>query len=289
MNALKAFEAVSRHLSMTAAAKELRVSHGAVSQQMKNLESYLGCALLERTGNAVKLSSQGTQFAQVVQKALAEIASATAAMQHEAERTQLRVSAPPTFAVKWLIPNLPRFHSETANIDVSVDVNSNVVRLGAGGPDAAIRFGTHRDENLIYSELYRPEILIVASPDYLTRRGYLRSLDALDRHNLIQCIPPSGIHTELHLQWHNLSPTAPPAYLEVPEEHMALSAAMQGKGLVLMEDIYVTQELESGLLVKAHDASFAARATYRFVTTAAQDKDVALETLSGWLSDRLRG
>ena len=76
MNALRAFEAVSRHGSVSAAADDLCVSQGAVSQQIRNLEDFLGRELFDRTANSIELSEDGKAFASVVQTSLADIAAA---------------------------------------------------------------------------------------------------------------------------------------------------------------------------------------------------------------------
>jgi LysR family glycine cleavage system transcriptional activator len=108
MNALRAFEAVSRLGSVSKAAEELCVSQGAVSQQLRNLEDHLDRELFIRTPNAFKLSEEGETFASVVQRSLGEIALAARKVARTKSRHGLTISASPIFARNWLIPNLKR-------------------------------------------------------------------------------------------------------------------------------------------------------------------------------------
>ena len=101
MNALRAFEAVSRHLSVSKAAEELCVSQGAVSQQIRNLEDHLGREMFIRTPQSFSLSEEGEAFAVVVQKALAEISVAAGEVTRTKSRRTLTISMSPNFAVKW--------------------------------------------------------------------------------------------------------------------------------------------------------------------------------------------
>ena len=110
MNALRAFEAVSRQGSASKAAEELCVSQGAVSQQLRNLEDFFGKELFHRSGNSFDLTEEGNAFAAVVQQSLAQIASAANNIVRDRSQSTLRISAPPTIVIKWLLPRLGDFY-----------------------------------------------------------------------------------------------------------------------------------------------------------------------------------
>ncbi|MEL6746706.1 MAG: LysR family transcriptional regulator, partial [Pseudomonadota bacterium] len=166
MNALKVFASVSRHESISAAARSLGVSHGAVSQQIRTLEQYLGCDLLVRTGNAVRLTELGARYGRAVRKGLELIAAETQDIVGAAETTSLRISVPPTFGVLWLIPRLPQFHEAHPTVAVAIDISAAVAKLGRGGADAAVRFSDTWAGDYHYLELCTPRVLAVASPAY---------------------------------------------------------------------------------------------------------------------------
>jgi len=288
MNSLKAFEAVARLGSVSAAAAELCVSHGAVSQQVRVLERFLGRELFVRTGNALALSEAGEAYATTVYKALSSIAAETASLMDAPEPVRLKVSAPPTFAVKWLIPNLPRFHNAHIGIEISVDVSSKVVRLGGEGPHAAIRFGADRDPDLDYIEILEPTIRIVGSPAYFKRRGRVRSIDELPEHHLIDFGAASRRHAALHVGWVDVLGEAPKDTIRLAEEHLALAAALEGRGLVIVEDLFVRSDVASKRLRFALSQGFPSKAAYRLAMPRRSTRKRALETFAGWLKAELK-
>ena len=121
MNALRAFEAVSRLGSVSQAAEELCVSQGAVSQQLRNLEDHLDRELFIRTPNSFKLSEEGESFASVVQQSLGDIAFAARKVARTKTRRRLTISASPTFAQKWLMPNLEGFYESFPDVPIIID------------------------------------------------------------------------------------------------------------------------------------------------------------------------
>jgi len=121
MNALRAFEAVSRHGSVSKAAEELCVSQGAVSQQLRNLEDYLGRELFIRAPNSFTLSQDGGVFATVVQQALKDIASAAGEFSGTDSQRKITISMSKGFAVKWVMPNLGKFYDSFPDVTVAID------------------------------------------------------------------------------------------------------------------------------------------------------------------------
>lgn len=287
MNSLKAFEAVARLGSMNAAAGELSVSHGAVSQQIRVLERFMGRELFIRTGNALALSEAGQAYAKTVHKALSAIASETVSLMEAPEPIRLKVSTPPTFAVRWLIPNLPRFHKVYEGIEVSVDVSPKVVRLGGEGPHAAIRFGTDRDPDLDYIEILQPTIRIVGSPIYFKRNGSVRSIDELCDHQLIDFGPASPRYAALHVSWADVLEEPPKEVLRFAEEHLALAAALDGQGLVLVEDLFVGSDVAANRLRFAVGKGFSSKAAYRLAMPRRSTWKRPLKAFAGWLKEEL--
>src|SRR5262250_2402323 len=104
MQALRAFEAAAREKSLTRAAHALSLTHGAISHQIKSLESDLGVRLVERAGRGVRLTDEGERFASRVRAAFAELAAAVNEIVARANPRQLRVSVAPSFAARWLLP-----------------------------------------------------------------------------------------------------------------------------------------------------------------------------------------
>src|SRR4029079_16525048 len=106
LNALRAFEATARHLSVKNAADELCVTPGAVSQMLKVLELHLGVALFRRVNRGIFLTDAGQSYLPPVRNAFRQIAEASGRIAVSAETGILTVSVTPLFAAAWLVPRL---------------------------------------------------------------------------------------------------------------------------------------------------------------------------------------
>ena len=140
LNALRAFEAVSRLGSVSKAAEELSVSQGAVSQQLRKLEDHFGKELFQRSANALTLTDSGEEFAAVAQQAFSEIAEASARLSGKNVLRQLHISAPPSVGAKWLLPKLGDFYRNHPDVSVVLKESLELVTFKNDGFDAAIRF-----------------------------------------------------------------------------------------------------------------------------------------------------
>ena len=143
---LRAFEAAARTSSFTAAAAELNLTSGAISYQIRALETHLGFALFERLPRGVKLTPMGVAYLPSVRKAFEELADSTVGLFGSSERTQITVHAPVSLAALWLAPRLPAFSRENQSIDVRLSsvIWDNAVLDEA--TDLEIRYGTGRRE-----------------------------------------------------------------------------------------------------------------------------------------------
>ncbi len=139
LNALRAFGAAGRHLSLTKAAGELHVTPAAVSHQVKGLEDYLGVKLFRRVGNSLLLTDAGQACLPGLGEGFDRLAHAIDRLQEHDARGPLHVSVAPAFASKWLVPRLERFDSAHPDIDVRISATLELVDLDRDGFDAAIR------------------------------------------------------------------------------------------------------------------------------------------------------
>jgi DNA-binding transcriptional LysR family regulator len=138
LNALRAFEAFSRHGRMSAAADELCVTHGAVSRQVKQLEEALGARLIEGPKSRLRMTAEGLRLAGVLTGAFDEIAEGVAVARAEAPQS-LEVSCIGTLAMRWLIPRLGRFVEAHPNIRVGLTESHADVDFKRDRVDLAIR------------------------------------------------------------------------------------------------------------------------------------------------------
>jgi LysR family glycine cleavage system transcriptional activator len=141
MQALRAFEATARERSLTRAAESLHVTHGAISHQIKSLESDLGVRLVERAGRGVRLTEEGERFAARVRAAFAELMTAVQEITTRANPRQLRVSIAPSLAARWLLPRIGRFNAQHPDIDLVVSSSIAIVDFQRDDADVGIRYG----------------------------------------------------------------------------------------------------------------------------------------------------
>jgi LysR family glycine cleavage system transcriptional activator len=236
--ALHAFALVAETGSLTAAAARLNVTQPAVSRRLRELEATLGTALLRRGANAVVLTEAGARYADAVRGALDALRSATAEL-GAGVQGPLRVRAYTTWALRWLIPRLPRFRANHPGIEIElVTSTAPVVDFAREGLDAAIRSagtapapGAARLQRVTLAAFGSPTALHRAGPGGLTRLG-------------------SRVRPRDWGLWdaagRRPSPAAPPLLFE--STSLAIQAALEGLGAVICPPDFVAEDLRSGRL-----------------------------------------
>ena len=142
LNALRVFEVTARTGSYAEAGAALGLTHGAVSRQISALEDWLGQRLFVRTGRRMTATPAARAFAAEVSQSFDRITAAAEACGRPSLPRILRVSAPTTFALRWLIPRLEQFHAARPDVDVSVTTTTTLHDALRGGFDVAIRQGS---------------------------------------------------------------------------------------------------------------------------------------------------
>lgn len=141
LKALQAFEAAGRHQSIKQAADELCVTTGAVSQQIKALEDYLGLELFIRFNKAVRLTEAGRACLPLIKKGFNHLHEGIEEAQRCAGQELISVSVAPTFGFKWLLPRLDHFQQVHPDIDLKIDTSTRLVDFIHEDVDLAIRYG----------------------------------------------------------------------------------------------------------------------------------------------------
>lgn len=145
LNALRIFEVAARTGSYAEAGAELGLTHGAVSRQIATLEGWLGQRLFMKDGRRMVATPMARVFAAEVGLSFDRLAVAAEACGRPDARRILRVSAPTSFAMRWLIPRLNRYHADYPQVEVAVTTVSTVLEELRGGVDVAIRRGAARE------------------------------------------------------------------------------------------------------------------------------------------------
>lgn len=245
LNALRAFDVAGRHLNFRAAADEIGVTQGAIAQQVRLLEAHLGVPLFERLPKGLAFTTTGRGYHAKVSATFEDLRAATDVLRPEPGK--VLVSVTPTFAAKWLIPNLPDFSAAHPEIDLRILATEKISSFHGDGVDMMVRqaqppFGASLDA----SRLFRQEIVAVASPQLLEGRAMPVDADALSR------LPK--LH-DAHDLW--------PAFLKAMQVHdssghglhlsqtaLTIDAALAGQGVALVSKFLVARDLGAGSLVQ---------------------------------------
>ena len=287
LNALRAFEAVSRHLNFRKAAEELHVTKGAVSQQIKLLEGDIGIALVRRSNQGLTLTEAGQSALKELRGGFEQLAVAAQKMREAGSSRLLMVSAPPSFSAMWLVARLERFKRAYPEIDVLLDTTNSAVDLEHGNLHAAISFSTGHFPDMHAVRLFDEHVFPVCSPSLLEGPHPLRSLADL-RHQ-----------TLLHLEWTPTECKWPDwqAWLMAAGagdvDHtrgprftwhaMSLQAAVQGQGVALASTPIVNDDLAAGRLVCPFDRSISTRFGYYLVCLPELAATRKIQAFREWL------
>lgn len=287
MNSLRAFEAAARWLSFAKAADELFVTPAAVSQQIKQLEDYLGIALFRRLTRAVQLTEEAKTVLPLVSEGFDKLAEAVDRLAREEETGLLTVSSAPTFAAKWLLQRLPDFTDRYPDIDVRLDASLDTRDFVRDGIDIGIRLGLGDYPGLHVERVFGEEISLVCSPALLTGDNPLRVPQDLKNHRL------------LHVDWGDLAVPLPDwrmwitaAGVEgIDVEHgprftvetMAIEAAISGNGVALVSHHAIAQDLEAGRLVRPFDLVLQADFAFWLVCPHEHLRRAKVKAFHDWL------
>lgn len=284
LGALAIFEVAAKHLSFTVAARELNVTQGAVSQQVRHLEDALETKLFLRKHNALELTSDGVDLFAAVAAGLDRISAGVGLLRPRAVPPVVTVSATDALASLWLKPLIDSFRAEDPEACFTVLASDEDDALSRHAEvDIALLCGNERfdvgDElHLMYPEVAQP----VCSPGFLEAHGPFPDAEALSRVRLLH------LH-ERHwtagaVQWHPLGWeewfaaqgqvwNRATVGLSTNKVTLLTEAAVAGEGVMLGIHNLVQGHIRSGALVFAHPARIASgRANFMRVNPASRQR-----------------
>ena len=237
LTALRCFEAVARLGGVTQAARELHVTHSAVSQQIRVLEETLGVALFVREARGLRPTEEGRFYALEVRAALRDITQATR-----------RVLA--SFAQHWLVPRLPGFRQAHPYYRVRLVTSLQLEDLRHGGSDIGIRMGQGHWPDVAQQKLFDDEMIVVAAPHFaLAPDGRFPAT----AEEVIEC-PLLSSPDAPWADWCVAAQVAQPAAARVVwsanDSNVVIGAALLGQGVALERRSLVAHALARGELVQ---------------------------------------
>ena len=287
LNALRAFEAAARHLNFSRAADELSVTPGAVSQQIQNLEDYVGAALFKRTPKGLLLTDAAQTALPALREAFDRLAEAASLLTAAVDGRRLTLTAPPSFAAKWLVPRLGAFEQAHPQVDVWLSAAIELVDLAAGEVDVAIRYGAGRYPGLEVHRLFAETVIPVASPEHLAAQPLLTPGD-LANHVLLHDGSPdlddSCPDWTMWLAARGLKGVDSMRGPRFNQSSLVIEAAVNGRGVALAKRTLAAADLEAGRLVAPLQIATAVDFAYYLVHPKAKGRLPQVKAFISWIA-----
>jgi len=278
MNGLRAVEAAGRLGSLTAAAEELGVSLGAVSQQVLKTEAQLGQPVFLRSRRGLLPTPFGQLVLAHLHEGFRHLAAAAALGRAQLANT-LTVSVPPVLAAKWLVPRLSRFNAVAPELRLRIDAGTEIVDLDHSDIDLAVRVGKGDWPGVTAVHLLDQVVFPVCSPQLaatLKRREDLSRLPVLrDRGAMFTWetwLAPEGLS--------GLPLTEGATYSDAA---LCLQAAIAGQGVFLAWPTLAAYALADGQLVAPFAGRHRTGDAYWLVTSAQRPKPAKVRKFESWL------
>lgn len=279
LNALRAFEVTGRHLNFRAAAGEMGLTQGAVAQQVRHLEAHLGLPLFERVPKGLAFTPAGRSYHARVATAFDELRAATETLRPEPSKVV--VSVTPTFAAKWLIPNLPDFSAAHPEIHLAVLATEKTSSFHGDGIDLAIRQGHPPFGAALEAiRLFRQQIIAVAAPSLVAGQRLPLAPEPLSR------LPK--LH-DAHDLW--------PAFLaqmqvtdcgghglRLSQTSLAMDAALSGQGAALVSRFLAKRDIAANRLVQISPHTLSGTQDFYLLALRRSKRSASTQAVVDWFA-----
>jgi LysR family glycine cleavage system transcriptional activator len=286
LNALRAFESAARHLNFSRAADELSVTPGAVSQQIQNLEDYVGASLFKRTSRGLLLTDSAQTALPALREAFDRLAEAASLLTAAVDGRRLTLTAPPSFAAKWLMPRLGSFEAAYPQVDVWLSADMALVDFASTDVDLAIRYGAGPYPGLEAVRLMGESVLPVMSPELYAANPVVAPAD-LARHVLLH--DGSPVADESCPDWvmwlaargvRAFDASRGPRF---NQSSLVIEAAVAGRGVALAKRALAQDDLDAGRLVAPMLINTSVDHAYFVVHPKAKGRLPQVKAFVGWI------
>ena len=281
LNGLRAFDVTGRHLNFRSAADEMGVTQGAVAQQVRQLEAHLGIPLFERVPKGLAFTPSGRSYHARVATAFEELRAATETLRPEPGK--VLVSVTPTFAAKWLIPNLPDFSTAHPEIDLRILATEKVSSFYGDGIDVAIRqghppFGAALDA----IRVFRQEIIAVAAPSLIAGQRLPldpETLSGLPKLHDAHDLWPAFLK-KLKLEDHG------GRGLRLSQTALTMDAALSGQGAALVSSFLAQRDIAAKNLVQITPETLSGEHDFYLLAVRGAKRSVSTQAVVEWFESK---
>lgn len=255
LHEIEVFVAVADAGSFAKAGGRLRLSPPAVTRAISALEDRLGARVFNRTTRSLAITEVGQRFLEIARRILTDLDMAEKEAVGEAAvpHGHLTITASVNFGRSALAPQICSFLSQYPQVSVSVMLLDRIVNLVEEGIDVAVRIGSLPDSNLAAKRIGSVRRVLVASPEYLTRRGTPTAPADLKLHSVIAF---TGLMP--NREWRFSSGQGPnnvtlDPIIEINDAQAAIDAAEIGHGITVALSYMVHDKIKAGKLVAVLD------------------------------------
>jgi LysR family glycine cleavage system transcriptional activator len=283
LNAVRAFEAAARNASFTSGARELMVSQGAVSRHVAGLERWLDVKLFLRVHRGIELTPQGQAYFRLVQSALDQIEAGSRQLREAADDRRLRLKLPPTFALRWLMPRLARFHAQHPKIDVQITTSHEPADFDREEVDVSIYSWPEPPAGPGYRRLFGEVLLLVCAPGLIAQHGRLRAPADLEHHVLL-----CSLHRPF--DWPRWLAAAGVAQidgnrgLKFENAALACQGAIDELGVMVTQYAFVEDDLRTGRLVAPLALRVRTSGAYCLAFHPGRPKPARVQAFEDWIA-----
>ena len=301
LNALRAFEAAARHLSVKKAAIELNVTPAAVSHQIRMLEDYLGVQLFHRYNRALELTDAARASLPKLREGFDCLVQAVERLRSHVSGGVLTVSAAPSFAARWLMPRLHRFIAAHPEVDVRVSARMRRVSVDGKGDvaeratveawlddsDIAVLYGRGNYPGKWVKKLLDLTITPICSPQLLQGEHPLKKPSDL-AHNMLLHDDTGDLYDnepfwDLWLKAADVSGVDARRGPHFSHAVLAFEAAIDAVGVVATMPVLAAEDMASGRLIAPFDLHLPLASAYYLVCQESAATRPAVALFRGWL------
>ncbi|SHI01085.1 transcriptional regulator GcvA [Pollutimonas bauzanensis] len=286
LNALRAFDASARNASFTRAAQELCVTQGAVSRHVGALEDWLKIKLFERGRYGIELTAQGSAYFRTIKNALDQIEYGSQQLRQSPDENRLRIKLPPTFAIRWLVPRLARFHALHPGIDVQITTSHQRADFDREDVDVSIHSEARHPgasaASSRYLYLFGETLLPVCAPGLLKREPALSAPGDLAGHVLL-CSMNRPLDWPTWLEAAGVGHIDGNSGLKFENAALAYQAATDQLGVMVAQLAFVNDDLASGRLVAPFGLRVATSGAYYLAYRADVPKPARVQLFEDWI------
>jgi len=287
LNSLRVFEAVARNLSFSKAAEELNVTPGAVSQQIKALEDFLGHSVIKRQKKGLVLSQEAQASLGALRDGFEKLGEAHDILTRRSDSSRLVLSVAPSLAAKWLVPRLDEFSRSHPEIEVWLSADMNIVDFAIDDVDMAIRYGAGHYPGLHIEKLMPETIIPVCSPSLMIGDHPIKKPSDLLHHTLLHDGSPDKDENcpdwPMWLRAAGICDVDSRRGPTFNQSSLVIEAAVAGKGVALAKSALALADLEAARLVIPFDLTTSTDFAYYIVHPKSRAHNKAVRAFTAWL------